>query len=972
MKKISSLLFLFISLLFSISGFTQYDTLRLMYYNVLDYPNSDPGREVYFRTLNQFVQADVICVNELKTSTGANLILNDALNVYGVDYYQKANYISGDFSENLIYFNSNKLGLVSQDVIYTDLRDINEYVLYYKSVDLAVTQDTVNFYFYIAHLKANIGFEQQRLDEVNDFLAHLNALPNPENVFFGGDFNLYTSSEPAYQAIINNTPINLNDPLSAGNWHNNSSYSYLHTQSTRTVDFGGGSTGGLDDRFDFITFTDDVLNGSNKVKYVTGSCEAFGNDGNHLNKDLIDPPAHPNIPDSVIQALYYGSDHLPVICDLRVEAVSGQTDSKMMITEIMYNPPEIGLDTLEYMELYNAGTVVENLAGFYFEQGINFTFPAVDVNPGGFIVLALNVQAVDQTFGTSAYQWTSGGLSNGSELLLLKDNFGRTVDSVHYDDSAPWPSLADGDGHAIILCDPQTDNSDPANWEISTNFITLNASNDSIFGSPGINECGLPPIADFVANITSISAGEMISFNDLSLNEPASWNWTFAGGTPINSSFQNPVVTYDTPGIYSVSLMVSNEQGSDTEVKLDYISVIDNTGNLIITEVMNNPAAVSDANGEWFEVFNPGNSPIDMNGWTIKDDDSDSHLISGSLIVPAKGFAVLGNNDNTASNGGYLCNYTFSDFYLANGGDELEILRPDNSQADKISWDGGPGWPDLSGISMIFTGTITDDNNNPTNWVASTLRENSFTGASGDLGSPGTNGTGQNLIMPSFELNLKVFLEGPYNGGSNMSTELIGLSDFPLSQPYSAAPWNYGGFESVVSLPSFEIVDWILVDLRDATSAELADNTSRIAVAAGFVLSNGQVVDLDGTSDLYFESAIENNLFVAIHHRNHLSVLSANPLVETGGIYYYDFTTSLSQAYGNGQVPIGDGIFGMPAGDANADGIVNETDKTAMWDASAGNMQYDPADLNLNGNIDNMDKNDFWYPNQGLGSQVPD
>lgn len=971
MSNISRKLLPLLLIIISISTQAQYDTLRLMYYNVLDFPISDPGREARFRTINQFVKADILCITELKSAEGANLILNDALNIYGIDYYQMATYITGDFSENLIYFNSNKLGLVSQDVIYTSLRDINEYVLYYKSVDLAVTQDTVYFYFYIAHLKASQGFEQERLDEVNDFLTHLNGLSNPENVFFGGDFNLYGSSEPAYQAIINNSQVNLNDPLTSGEWHNNPTYSDIHTQSTRTVDFGNGSTGGLDDRFDFIFFTDDVNSGSQKVKYIPNSCKAFGNDGNHLNLDLIDPPSNPEVPDSVIQALYYGSDHLPVICDLRVEALSAVSNSKMMITEIMYNPPEAGLDSMEFIELYNGGALPENLEGFYFEQGIDFTFPAMSVNPGEFLVLALNADAVNNTFGVTALQWTSEGLSNSGELLLLKDNYGRTVDSVNYLDVAPWPTAPDGNGPSLMFCDPELDNSDPANWAASANFVTVNSNGDSIYASPGFNECGLTPVADFTASITTITAGEIVTFTDLSLNDPTQWNWTFNGGTPSTSSIQNPVITYNTSGSYLVSLAVSNDFGSDTEIRIDYIVVIDNSGSLIITEVMNNPADITDANGEWFEVFNPGNAPVDMDGWTIKDDGTDIHIISGSVIVPAKGFAVLGINSNTGSNGGFTCDYQYTGIYLGNSGDEIELLRPDNSQVDKILWDGGPSWPDLNGASMVFTGTTLDDNNDPVLWTAASLREETYPISGLDLGSPGTNGSEQNLVTPGIYINLHVFLEGAYNLGS-MNSVLIGLDDFPYVQPYNVSPWFYTGSEGVTALPGVNIVDWILVEIRDAFSAATATSLTILATQAAFLRSDGTIINTEGSPDLFFDISPTQQLFVVIHHRNHLSVISAMPIEESGGAYSYDFTTSDLQAYNYGQIDLGDGNYGMISGDANADGTVDIMDKNDNWELKVGNIIYNRADLNLDAEINNEDKNECWYPNRGLGSQVPD
>jgi len=83
----------------------------------------------------------------------------------------------------------------------------------------------------------------------------------------------------------------------------------------------------------------------------------------------------------------------------------------------------------------------------------------------------------------------------------------------------------------------------------------------------------LPPVADFVADNTLIKEGESILFSDLSLNNPASWEWVFEGGTPSTSSEQNPVVVYEDPGIYDVSLTATNTSGSNTLLISDYIIV---------------------------------------------------------------------------------------------------------------------------------------------------------------------------------------------------------------------------------------------------------------------------------------------------------------------------------------------------------------------------------------------------------------
>ena len=90
-----------------------------------------------------------------------------------------------------------------------------------------------------------------------------------------------------------------------------------------------------------------------------------------------------------------------------------------------------------------------------------------------------------------------------------------------------------------------------------------------------------------------------------------------------------------------------------------------------ITEIMQNPSAVNDSEGEWFEIFNSGDIELDLNGWTIKDADTDNHTISSSLIINSGEYKVLGINSNSSTNGGVIVDYQYSDITLANGADEL-------------------------------------------------------------------------------------------------------------------------------------------------------------------------------------------------------------------------------------------------------------------------------------------------------------
>lgn len=83
------------------------------------------------------------------------------------------------------------------------------------------------------------------------------------------------------------------------------------------------------------------------------------------------------------------------------------------------------------------------------------------------------------------------------------------------------------------------------------------------------------PTANFTADNTTVVMGSTVNFTDTSSGDPTSWSWTFSGGTPASSTSQNPSVTYNTDGVYDVSLTATNANGNDTETKTGYITVTD-------------------------------------------------------------------------------------------------------------------------------------------------------------------------------------------------------------------------------------------------------------------------------------------------------------------------------------------------------------------------------------------------------------
>jgi PKD repeat protein len=151
-----------------------------------------------------------------------------------------------------------------------------------------------------------------------------------------------------------------------------------------------------------------------------------------------------------------------------------------------------------------------------------------------------SVQFTDSsTMSPSSWEWTFAGGTPGTST-----------------DQNPLVTYNTAGTYTVTLTAANINGSDT---ETKVNYITVTTL--------------LPPVANFVASSTNISAGDSVDFTDQSTNVPTSWSWTFAGGTPGTGTDQNPTVTYSTPGTYTVTLVAGNAAGSDTETKVDYISV---------------------------------------------------------------------------------------------------------------------------------------------------------------------------------------------------------------------------------------------------------------------------------------------------------------------------------------------------------------------------------------------------------------
>jgi endonuclease/exonuclease/phosphatase family metal-dependent hydrolase len=312
----------------------------IMSYNLLNYPGNDSGtRNPYFRTTIANIVPDILVVQEMTSQAGVNGFLNNVLNVVSSGYAAGA-FIDGYDTDNAIFYKTSAFTFLTNSPIPTSLRDINEFVLREN-----LTGDTLRIYS--VHLKASEGSdnEQQRLAEVTVLRNITDDLPLNSDFIVVGDFNIYNSNESAYQKLKNqSSPGYFIDIFNmTGSW-NNSNYAAYHTQSPRVRAFGGGSNGGMDDRFDLLLMSPSLMN-TGGITYVQDTYISYGNDGLHYN-DSINAPPNLAVGQIIADALHYSSDHLPILAKFTFEASSIQQVSLKVLIEGLYNGTTMIQDTV--------------------------------------------------------------------------------------------------------------------------------------------------------------------------------------------------------------------------------------------------------------------------------------------------------------------------------------------------------------------------------------------------------------------------------------------------------------------------------------------------------------------------------------------------------------------------------------------------------------------------------------------------
>jgi PKD repeat protein len=402
-----------------------------------------------------------------------------------------------------------------------------------------------------------------------------------------------------------------------------------------------------------------------------------------------------------------------------------------------------------------------------------------------------------------------------------------------------------------------------------------------------------PPLTDFSANLTTITAGQNISFTDQSSFDPTNWQWNFEGGYPSASSEQNPIVVYSDPGTYLVRLVAANSNGYDSKTKFKYIKVT--------------PEQYCAASGGCLQFIRK------------------VHL--GDLDNVSNQCGTDGYSDFTSLDAGmaagqkYIlrvyCNYSIPDNSVCmawiDWNHDLDFDNPNESYY--MSYSG-----DSSYSALIIP---------PAGVEAGNTRMRIRIAESGNAlscGSSGVRGEVEDYTVHCIQaseskiVNLTFFLEGLYDPPAGMMNKAHG---------------NIGGY-------------------YPGAVADVVDITLRASEYPYTIVSQCIDVSLyvNGTCSAAFPVALDGSYYIVVKHRNSIETWTASPVSFDDPIIELDFSCDAGAAYGSNLKNVND-TYCVYGGDCNQDGNVDQGDMNLIENLVSNFASgYLPEDVNGDGMVD--------------------
>jgi len=380
---------------------------------------------------------------------------------------------------------------------------------------------------------------------------------------------------------------------------------------------------------------------------------------------------------------------------------------QVIISELLYDPQgDLQEDNAEWIELHNTTDEWLNLDGCVLTDFSDGREPDAPANIEGLLIGPRSHLVFARSFDPEL----NGGIAADGRFFFNLTNSGDTVilrcdaleiDRVTYDDGPEYPNAQAASisftGELLGDADASTYNDNGVGWCLGTNVY---GSDPGHFGSPGAlnpvcdrcepNPCTMPPAAACEGNRAI----------------------TYA-----------PVGICSTSGIDLLCEYLPNQDDcAGDEVCVAGICApqgvrAPNAGEIIVNEVMYDPTAVRDADGEWFELYNVSDDPISLQGCAVSDRGETTEL-SGLFLRP-NAQALLVRSLDGALNGGLDGDHAFG-FSLNNGGDTITLACNGNT-IDALTYGRDEGFPDEGGQSIsLDPGSATaEGNDDSANWCLS-------------------------------------------------------------------------------------------------------------------------------------------------------------------------------------------------------------------------------------------------------------
>lgn len=393
------------------------------------------------------------------------------------------------------------------------------------------------------------------------------------------------------------------------------------------------------------------------------------------------------------------------------------------------------------------------------------------------------------------------------------------------------------------------------------------------------------PIANFCADKTTITClAPSVQFYDNSVlsGNGYSWSWSFPGGSPSTSTNRSPLVTYSAPGVYDVSLTVTDANGTHARTIASFITYSTFTASAPMIADAESQAVTPtgwrlenvDGLDTWTNVSVTGATGAATRAWRIDYYYYNAPGQQDRLVTPVITLA--------GSSGSRL---RFHHAYKPYGASYTDGLRVE------ISTNCGQNWTQLYYAEALALGTTTTGTSPwapsaANQWLLHDIDISAYDGQSVVVRFTGTCDYGDRLYLDNIEvvnqglrLSLKLMLDGPYDSNTGlMGDGLRAASLVPANEPYTALGFTQaagGGGEVAHSGVLFRtgndaIVDWVQVELRNN-----ATPSAIVATRPALLQRDGDVVAEDGVSPIAL-LAPAGTYRIAVRHRNHLGAMTAN------------------------------------------------------------------------------------------------